>query len=284
MNEPNHLNNPLQNIEKPPQLFGIPKILTSHLICSESQNTHTEQDQMSYDPSRQQEEKNARRYQMLQIFQNDIQPLSSKIDSLMKQQQLKEILKQKSILRGLPHNELVMQSEQELSTALSGDKLTQFKGVQFKDADENFIKVKYFKMSDEPNAPGRTFEEVQMIQSQLSNLPQHMKEDQLKLIEMQLERKKIIEINDEKVRKGQRLAAMQPLICFVEPAKLNVKQRQMNYNEQKTQKQREKDIIPVIYSTENSIPNNPMREFFEFTLQKQQEMGIQIKLDNSEVP
>lgn len=50
--------------------------------------------------------------------------------------------------------------------------------------DENIEDVKYFKMTDEPNATGLTLEEVAEIQKHLQNVPMHMIPTELKNIEM----------------------------------------------------------------------------------------------------
>jgi hypothetical protein len=59
--------------------------------------------------------------------------------------------------------------------------------------DENLEKVKYFKMNDEPKAPGLSIEEVEEIQKHLANVPSHMIPSELKNIEMKLDRQKLEE-------------------------------------------------------------------------------------------
>jgi hypothetical protein len=53
--------------------------------------------------------------------------------------------------------------------------------------------VKFFKMNDEPSAPGLTVDEVDEIQRHLANVPMHMIPTELKNIEMKLDREKLEE-------------------------------------------------------------------------------------------
>jgi len=53
--------------------------------------------------------------------------------------------------------------------------------------------VKFFKMNDEPSAPGLSMEEVNEIQRHLANVPSHMIPSELKNIEMKLDRQKLEE-------------------------------------------------------------------------------------------
>lgn len=54
--------------------------------------------------------------------------------------------------------------------------------------DEKLELIKFFKMNDEPSAPGLSSEEVQEIQRHLANVPSHMIPTELKNIEMKLDR------------------------------------------------------------------------------------------------
>jgi len=49
--------------------------------------------------------------------------------------------------------------------------------------DESTETVKFFKMNDEPNAKGLSFEEVTEIQKHLQNVPPHLIPTELKNIE-----------------------------------------------------------------------------------------------------
>lgn len=59
--------------------------------------------------------------------------------------------------------------------------------------DDSLENVKFFKMNDEPSAPGLTVEEVEEIQKHLANVPSHMIPSELKNIEMKLDRQKLEE-------------------------------------------------------------------------------------------
>lgn len=56
--------------------------------------------------------------------------------------------------------------------------------------------IKYFKMNDEPNAPGLNFDEVMEIQKHLADLPSHMIPSEIQKIEMKLDRKLLEERKD----------------------------------------------------------------------------------------
>lgn len=58
--------------------------------------------------------------------------------------------------------------------------------------EKNLEKYKYFKLDDEPNAPGLTSEEVEKIQRHLENVPQHQIPSELKKFDL-LNDRKIIE-------------------------------------------------------------------------------------------
>ena len=59
--------------------------------------------------------------------------------------------------------------------------------------DQMMERVKYFKMNDEPSAPGLSLQEVQDIQEHLENVPSHRIPTELKNIEMKLDREKLEE-------------------------------------------------------------------------------------------
>lgn len=59
--------------------------------------------------------------------------------------------------------------------------------------DEQIERVRFFKMNDEPNAPGLSHDEVAEIQRHLANVPSHMIPSELKKIEMMADRQKLEE-------------------------------------------------------------------------------------------
>lgn len=59
--------------------------------------------------------------------------------------------------------------------------------------DERLELIKFFKMNDEPSAPGLSHDEVAEIQRHLANVPSHMIPSELKNIEMKLDRQKLEE-------------------------------------------------------------------------------------------
>jgi hypothetical protein len=80
--------------------------------------------------------------------------------------------------------------------------------------DEIIEDVKFFKMTDEPSAPGLSIEEVTEIQKHLANVPMHMIPTELKNIEMKLDREKLEEQKNKEQYVRNKLDRMQPLVPF----------------------------------------------------------------------
>eukprot|EP00347_Sterkiella_histriomuscorum_P021810 403332689 len=222
----------------------------------------------SMDPFKFLQDKNARRNQMLEIFQNNIQQQVKKVDP-QKSQQLKEFLKQKSILRGgLPV--AIMKTEEKQAEQIS----TKSKVVQFKDTDENFIKIKYFKINDEPNAPGLSVEEVNLIQQELSETQCDQIEEKYKIIEMKMEKMKKAEIEEEERLKIIILKNMKPQINYIK-YKLYIQKPLIDFEESKNQRKRENFLCPVNYTNEITTPDTPIHEKFILDEQNQTKLGFQ---------
>jgi hypothetical protein len=78
--------------------------------------------------------------------------------------------------------------------------------------DDRLEDVKFFKMNDEPCAPGLSQDEVAEIQRHLANVPMHMIPTELKNIEMKLDREKLEEQKNKDQYERNKLDRMQPLI------------------------------------------------------------------------
>ena len=77
--------------------------------------------------------------------------------------------------------------------------------------------MKFFKMNDEPSAPGLSVDEVDEIQRHLANVPMHMIPTELKNIEMKLDREKLEEQKNKEQFVKNKLEKMQPCIMYRRP-------------------------------------------------------------------
>jgi hypothetical protein len=92
-----------------------------------------------------------------------------------------------------------------------GGSTSRRKGVRW-EAEERLEAVKFFKMNDEPSAPGLSAAEVAEIQRHLANVPSHMIPSELKNIEMKLDREKLQEQKGRDNYIREKLEKMKPLI------------------------------------------------------------------------
>ena len=74
--------------------------------------------------------------------------------------------------------------------------------------------MKYFKMNDEPSAPGLNIDEVMEIQKHLADVPSHMIPSELQKIEMKLDRKLLEERKGAETQLRQKLEQMRPIVRF----------------------------------------------------------------------
>lgn len=75
---------------------------------------------------------------------------------------------------------------------------------------EKLERCKFFRMDSEPNAPGLTYEQVDIIQQHLQHVPFHSISSELKTIEKQMDRKKLEEHKNSESRVRQKLQDMKP--------------------------------------------------------------------------
>lgn len=80
--------------------------------------------------------------------------------------------------------------------------------------EHSLEEIKFFKMNDEPNAPGLSFAEVNEIQKHLADVPSHMIPSELQKIENNLDRKLLQERKGCELLLKTKLAEMKPLIRF----------------------------------------------------------------------
>lgn len=143
---------------------------------------------------------------------------------------------------------------------------------------ERLESVKYFKMNDEPSAPGLNMDEVMEIQKHLADVPAHMIPSELQKIEMKLDRKLLEEKKGLESQLRSKLDAMKPLVRFsrqlmrkcplltplaVFRGEAFALSNGEKSTEAATQKAREADKFSYYAREGQAIPNNPLRELDE---------------------
>jgi len=78
--------------------------------------------------------------------------------------------------------------------------------------DRDMEQIKYFKMNDEPKAPGLSMKEVELIREHLASVPAHFISKELKDIEMQMDKEKLREHKHIEEKIKVKLHEMHPLI------------------------------------------------------------------------